>query len=247
MTKLKEFDLTKLNFLKPKRSNSMYISKVLYNGNDINIQLKRKIAVSNIYRDGNKYYLDLVFDSENEKDENFIKLYKQLEMTSIKKIYNKYNEWMNTENKLEWEDVYSSFKTNLSVENDIKKIKFSLLTDGKIMNTMFYNELLEKVSYKEIEEGDELSLIVYFNGIKFGKQNFENQWEILQVKKYNEEDKKEEKKDIIDECQIIVDSDDETDLYDEDSIDLEEVEKLENMIEEKYKKYNEEEGLKLIS
>ena len=76
MTNLKDFSLTNLKFGKPKRNNHMYISKVLYNNNEINIQLKRKITASGVYREGNKYYLDLIFDSENTSDMKFITLYK---------------------------------------------------------------------------------------------------------------------------------------------------------------------------
>lgn len=250
MANLKDFDLTKIKFLKPKRNNHMYISKVLYDESDINIQLKRKITMSGVYREGNKYYLDLIFDSENKNDTRFLTLYKQLEMSSIKEIYKKYNEWMNTENKLEWEDVYTSFTSHLTNEDIIKRVKFNVLTSDKIMNTGFYNEELEKISYKEVEEGDEISMIVSFNGIKFGKDNFENQWEILQIKRYDVEDTEsvefDEKK-----CYINVDSDedeeDEEDVYNEDSINIEDLEKLEKMVEENYRKYNEEERLKIIS
>lgn len=257
MTKLTNFNLTKIKFLKPKRNNLMYISKVLYNNNDINIQLKRKITASGVYREGNKYYLDLIFDSENVNDTNFITLYKQLEMSSIKEIYKKYNEWMKTDNKLEWEDVYTSFNSHLSDENTIKKIKFNILTKENMMGTTFYDESLEKISYKEVEEGDEISLIIYFNGIKFGKENFDNQWEILQIKKYNlesdtesiEKKKSQEKLKgkFHEECQIDIDSDEDDDFYNEDSINLEDLENLEKMIESNYNKFNEEESLKIIS
>ena len=53
----------------------------------------------------------------------------------------------------------------------LKKRKFNVLTSENIMNTTFYNESLDKISYKEVEEGDEISMIISFSGIKFGKSN----------------------------------------------------------------------------
>lgn len=243
MSKLSDFNLEKISFIKPKRTNKMYISRVVYENNDINIQLKRKITASGVYREGNKYYLDIIFDNDNIKDKKFIKLYKQLEMRSIKEIYKKYNEWMNVEDKLEWEDVYTSFKSHLTEDSNIKKVRFNLITNSNIMETNFFSESLEKVSYKSVEEGDEISVILNLNGIKFGKKNFENQWEILQIKVYNntEEFSNLEYK----ECQINIDSDDDEN-FTEDSINIEELDKIERMVQKQYKKYNKEEALKII-
>lgn len=244
MSKISDFNLTKLSFLKPTKVKNMYLSKLLYDDDEINIQLKRKITPSGVYREGNKYFIDLIFDIDNSKDKKFITLYKQLEMSSIKQIYSKYNEWMGIEEKLEWEDVYTSFKSQLVEENDINKIKFHLLTSGNLMNTSFYNEELKKISHKEVEEGDEISVVICFTGIKFGKQKFENQWEILQVKRYNKDITEEIEK--VNKCQINIDSDDDNSEEYDNSINIEDYNILDKMIEEKYKQYNEEEFLKFI-
>lgn len=244
MSKLSNFNLEKVNFIKPKKGNNIYISRVVYDGNNINIQLKRKITASGVYREGNRYYLDIIFDNENNKDEKFVKLYKQLEMTSIKEIYKKYNKWMNVEDKLEWEDVYTSFKTHLTEDNNIKKVRFNLITNNNLMKTDFFSESLEKISYKSVEEGDEISVVLNFNGIKFGKKNFENQWEVLQIKVYDNTEELENLE--YKECQINIDSDEEDENFNEDSINIEELEKLEQMVQNQYKKYNQEEALKII-
>ena len=240
-------------FLKPQKINNIYISKL--KDNNLNIKLRRKITISGVYREGKKYYMDLIFDMDNKKDVEFIKLYKKIEMESIKNIFKNYNDWMGIEDNLDFEDVYTSFRSKLIEENGINKITFNLLTDKKIMKTIFYNEDLEKISYKEIEEGDEISAIINFNGIKFGKKKFENQWDILQIKGYKEnvenignieniENIEIKKK----ECQINIDSDsDSKDFEDfEDSINIEDLEKLDENIEKEYKKYIEEESLKFI-
>jgi len=57
--KLSEFDLSKMQYIKPKRTKHIYISQILYNENEINVQLRKKITPSGVYREGNKYYLDL--------------------------------------------------------------------------------------------------------------------------------------------------------------------------------------------
>ena len=188
--------------------------------------------------------MDIIFDNENNKDEKFVKLYKQLEMTSIKEIYKKYNKWMNVEDKLEWEDVYTSFKTHLTEDNNIKKVRFNLITNNNLMKTDFFSESLEKISYKSVEEGDEISVVLNFNGIKFGKKNFENQWEVLQIKVYDNTEELENLE--YKECQINIDSDEEDENFNEDSINIEELEKLEQMVQNQYKKYNQEEALKII-
>ena len=246
MSKLSEFNFSNVKYMKPKKRGNVYLSKLLYDDNEVNMQLRRKVTLSGVYREGNKYYLDLLFDNENPRALKFVKLYKQLEMVSIKEIYKKYNEWMGVENNLEWEDVYTSFKSQLTETENINSIKFCLLTNKNMMETVFYNEELEKISYKDVEEGDEVSLIVSFRGIKFGKEKFENQWEILQVKVYKEESEIEEIE-ADTECIINVDSDEES-VEDNgyESIDVEDLEDLEKTINEKYKQYVYEESLKII-
>lgn len=239
MSKLSFFDFAKMTYTKPKKIDGMYLSKTKYEGNEINMQLKRKITLSGIYREGNKYYVDLIFNNESEKDKTFINLYKKLEMMSIKEIYNKYNEWMREDQKLEWEDIYTSFKSHLTEEDNLKRIKFNLITNNNMMETEFYNETLEKVSFKNVEGGDELSLILMFDGIKFGKKNFENYWKVLQVKIYDQE------KTIEDVCEII-ETDDETENNESIDIDIEDMEKMNQMVEKIYEKYREEEALKII-
>jgi hypothetical protein len=245
----KNFEFSKLDYVRPKKQNNMYIADVLYDNQQIHLKLNRKITASGVYRGGNKFYMDLVFDCENTKDVEFINLYKRLEMSSMKKIYEKYNEWMGLDKSLEWENIYTAFKSHLSEENGIYKIKLNLITKSSMMETIFYNEDLEKISYKNVEEGDELSLILEFRGIKFGKETFENQWEVLQVKLYNKEDT-QDYKNIIEnfkKCEINIDSDTDEDEEDMDSsIDIEEMEKLEKEIENKYQQYIQEESLKII-
>lgn len=245
MSKLSTFDFNKMRYLKPRKRNNMYISKIMYDGNDINIQLKRKITPSGIYREGNKYYIDLIFDDDNIKDTNFVKLYRQLEMTSMKEIYKKYNDWMKISDQLEWEDVYASFRSQLTIEEDMKRIRFNLITNKNMMDTVFFNEELEKIAYKDLEEGDEISMIISFSGIKFGKQTFENLWEVIQVKVYNKDKEEVEQfdKKNIDKCQIQVE---EIEDSREDSVDIEDFQEMDKKIEEIYKKYKEEESLKII-
>lgn len=257
--KLTDFDSNKITYNKPKKFKAMYLSKSLYDNNDINIQLKRKVTLSGVYREGNKYYVDLLFDDENNKDRDFIQLYKKVEMLSIKEIYKKYNNWMGSEETLEFEDIYSSFKSHLTEENNIKRVRFSLMTTKNMMDTEFYNEKLDKVSYKEVEEGDELSLVVTFDGIKFGKEKFENYWKVLQVKIYDkqesslemEQDLNENENEnknfkfinISDEESIELENDQESSL----EIDnIEDLKKLDLNIQQKYQKYREEERLKII-
>lgn len=251
MSKLVDFSTSKVTYNKPKKHNGMYLSKANYTGKEITIQLKRKITLSGVYREGNKYYIDLLFNTDNEKDKNFIKMYKKLEMLSIKEIYKKYNEWMGVEDKLEFEEIYTSFRSHLGEEDNIKRIQFNLITNKNMMDTQFYNESLEKVAYKQVEEGDELSLILTFDGIKFGKERFENYWKVLQVKIYDkiesveEEIKEIEKKERKDE---FLDISDEESIEKEESveIDIEDLKKMDLKIQEKYKKYREEESLNII-
>ena len=155
----KNFEFSKITYLKPKKTANMYVSKLYYEDKVIDWQLKRKITLSGVYREGNKYYIDLLFDNDNEKDMKFIKMYKQLEMRSIDEIYNKYNEWMGVEDKLEREEVYSSFKSHLTEEDGIYRIRFNLQIKKNMMETKFYNEeLTDEISFREVEEGDEISL-----------------------------------------------------------------------------------------
>ena len=248
MSRLKDFSVSNVKYNKPKKYGNMYLSKAKYIGKEITIQLKRKITLSGIYREGNKYYIDLIFDTDNEKDKNFIEMYKKLEMLSIKGIYKKYNEWMGVEKKLEFEEIYTSFKSHLGEEENIKRVQFSLITNKNMMDTEFYNETLEKISYKKVEEGDELSLILTFDGIKFGKDRFENYWKILQVKKYDkvegslDEERKDEFIDFSDEESVEISNNRE----DSFEIDIEDLKKMDIEIQKKYQKYREEESLNLI-
>lgn len=252
MSTFKEFDFAQITFNKPTKVQKMYISKFLYNKEEINLQLKRKITPTGIYRESNKYYIDLIFDFDNKRDLNFVKLYKQLEMTSIKEIHEKYNEWMNVEEKLEWEDVYTSFKSQLTNEDEVYKIKFNLMTHNNMMETIFYNENLDKISFKEVDVGDELTIILNFKGIKFGKEKFENLWQIIQAKVYKMDDILEENQENQEKCLFPNEYFEETNEMDEmdgyeSSIDIEQERNFDKKIQEKYKKYKEEESLKIIS
>ena len=241
-------DLDKLDYLKPKKQKNMYLGLVYFEDNEINMQLKRKVA-SKVYRKGNKYCVDIIFDSDNPRDTKFLKLYKELEMKTIKEIYDNCDEWLHPEDKLEWEDIYGSFNSKLSTDNDINTITFNVITDGNIMLTRFFDEDERKVAYKYLEEGDEVSFLVHFKGIRFGKSKFENYWEILEMKVYDnvEEELSEskEEKEILEKCEIDVESD--SDNEPEYSVNIEDIEKMEELLEENIQKYTEEENLDIIS
>ena len=241
-------DLDKLDYLKPKKQKNMYLGSVYCEDHEINMQLKRKVS-SKVYRKGNKYCVDIIFDGENKRDLKFLKLYKDLENKTIKEIYENYNKWLDPEGKVEWEDIYSSFSSKLSKENEINTITFNVITDGNIMLTRFFNEDEKKVAYKYLEEGDEVSFLVHFKGIKFGKNKFENYWEILEMKIYDNVDEEElseskEEKKISESCQIDIESD--TDNEQELSVYIEDIEKMEELLEENIQKYNEEQKLDII-
>lgn len=226
---------------KPIKKNQRYISVALYNNKPIILQLRKIYTTIGIYKENNKYKIDLIIDKSKYND-----IFKKIEDNSINILVKNYKLWFNTEDEDEEDEInYNDIKENL-YSNIKKSIDYSIITlpieiKNNIMNIEIYNENKERISWSEIKKNSLITILLEYNGIRYLKTKFNNEWTIKQIKVHNEKNNEDELEKNI--CHIDYNSDSE-DLGDNINIENdEEREYIYNFLKERYKKEKELEKL----
>lgn len=226
-----------ITYSNPKEFNKKFLSNALYNDSSFTIQVNKVITPFGIYKENGKYKLDLIIDKSE-----YIDLFNKIEDISIRNLAKKYISWFGEEDESDDDDInYDTIKcnlySNLKSTDECTLITLPIETSNNIMNIEVYDHNKQRVHWKEIKRNSVISLILNYNGIRFLKTKFYNDWTINQIKIHQFDNF------IIDNLEkniCYIDESDNESLYSmDDNLDLEEDSErihIDDFLKEEYRK-----------
>ena len=226
--KFKEFK--KITYTKPEKRNKIYITDAKINDKIVLFQLTNIKTPLGIYNENGIYKIDINLGPKySEKIKNIEKL-------SIKKVHKFSKEWFNSNKDIKF--MENNFISNIKHCNDEILLTIPLKVDNGKLLCHFYNKDKNRIHWKEIKQNKIISVILKYNGMKFYKKKFSNDWEIVQIKCHNTEklyeqyelEEMEDKNLILDRFYIESESESDIDI----DIDV----NIEEYIDNLYEKYD---------
>tara|TARA_B100001287_G_scaffold235848_1_gene208155 strand:+ start:22359 stop:23540 length:1182 start_codon:yes stop_codon:yes gene_type:complete len=173
------FDFEQINLNPPMIvAGGNYFIKYSINGGALYIQPPECKTRGTITKTTKKTYCDLMFSQENDK---FIEWMEDLETKTCKMIYDKREEWFDSE--MDLADIENYFSSPLK---SYKSGKFYLARTsiptrlGKI-SLKIYNENKEEIDIDSIKENTQVVSILEIQGIKCSARSFQIEMEIKQL------------------------------------------------------------------
>lgn len=188
----KKVNLNKINYHNPvKTVGGSQISKTFYrhNGEEIPIyiQTPRLKNISNLEVNDSKTFIELELD---KKHINFYEFINNIDDNNISETHAKSEDWF--EQKLPMDVIDDFYKTNIKMRryNKAPVIKFKLPL-GKNKKCDIFGDDLQPIDISQIKKNMDVICILELQGIKFFKQRFETEWNVVQLRAYlNTEDNK---------------------------------------------------------
>ena len=179
-----DIDISKIQFSDPKktRAGSYLVEMYLKDGSkkeNIYIQTSKMKNISGVNINENRSYIEFEFDSEKpDLYQFFINLDQQCIMT----CHQKSKKWFNKSFPLDVIDEF--YKSNIKPgrDNNFPTIKFKIPISKKQVKAEFYNSQRDKINHEEINENEELISVIHIIGMKFLKQQFILETQLVQSK-----------------------------------------------------------------
>lgn len=191
-----------------KKNGKYYCSKATSNRKEINFTVDNLIVKRTLYKEGDKIFIDFVFN----KTDRMAKIFRSLVKRSLKYVSEKHNTTV--------EKIKRMYISNIKdVEEEESIIKLEVKNPCSFIQKTDEG-ITQNITFRDIKEDDVIDITIKFVGIIFGKTNFTNKFIIYKMIKQIEEEVKFEG------CNII--TSDEEDMDNEISeIAEEDVEKIE--------------------
>ena len=196
-----------------KRSNNINYQKALVDNKvSLRFSLENIEIVKSIYKNGTEEYLiDLVI----EKDDKNYKVFDKFKQKTLDHVFQRFKGKFKRE-KLE--ERYTFFTT----EEDTIRITLEINNYYSFESVDEFNKK-QLITFKELMDGDIAEVEIEYYGIKYTKKTFTDKFFVFKITKNIETEQ------VFAECAIETDeSDDETD---EESINFEQLEYIDNLIE----------------
>jgi len=252
------FDFSKLSLAHPVGiQGGAYFTKIENNKKPLYIQTTKSLSKQGFIKTGKKYYIDLMFDKNAEV---LIHWFENLENSCQKLIFEKRDTWF--QNGLEESDIETAFNSTIRVYKSGKFYLLRTNVKNNHQNEpiiTIYNEQKTPLKMDYITPETNFISILEIQGIKFTSRNFQIEIELKQVMVLdndpifdnfliktgtiekeqliipsNVEDIKSNVEDIkIDEMQIDIPYEENTNLKLFDKVDLEKIDNLDELEEEK--------------
>lgn len=176
--------LKTIDFCKPEKNKEMkcYLSKV--NGDEILFKIDDLEMSDDVLIEKDTLVLKLKTNSFSSS----IKL-KDIENYCSNYTLTNFKKWFGEE--CNTKELFDNFKTILTFDDKSANftMKFLVNKERKKIMTKIYNDSKKPISYKNLNKGDKLSLILKLNGIRFGPNSSCVSLSMKQVKKYTKVEK----------------------------------------------------------
>ena len=187
-----EIDISKIQYSDPKktRAGSYLVEMFINNGNkreNIYIQTPKLKNLNGINLNENRAYVELEFDLNNPE---FYQFFVKLDEKCIIQAHEQSKQWFKQSFPLDVIDEF--YKTNIKPgrNNHFPTIKLKIPVSKKQIKAEFYNHKREKIDYNEINDNDELVSVIHIIGMKFLKQQFILETQLIQSKVCKKEEEK---------------------------------------------------------
>ena len=209
-----------ITYNQPEKLHNKYLSNSSYNGQNLVIQIKRVLTPLGIYKDNDKYKIDIIVENEHD-----IELFNNIQRTSINTLVKNYKKWFAGDEEdddyedLDFDMIKNNLHSNIKASNESTLITLPIETVNNIMNIEVYDCNKNQVNWKDIKRDSVISLIMQYNGIRFYKTKFSNDWTINQIKIHENE------KYVVDTLEknvcYIEESDNEASVSSDNEVDIE--------------------------
>ena len=196
----KKVNINKINYHNPvKTAGGSQISKTFYrhNGEEIPIyiQTPRLKNISNLEVNDSKTFIELELD---KKHINFYEFINNIDDNNITETHAKSEDWF--EQKLPMDVIDDFYKTNIKMRryNKAPVIKFKLPL-GKNKKCDIFGDDLQPIDISQIKKNMDVICILELQGIKFFKQRFETEWNVVQLRAYLNSEENKPRECLIDE------------------------------------------------
>jgi hypothetical protein len=150
-----------------------YFSRLYFENKPLYIQTPKSLTKQGFIKSGKRQYCDLMFTNN---DELFVHWIENLETTCQQLLFEKNDEWFTPENRMELNDIESSFTSPLKL---YKSGRFYLVRANIKPNIKIYNDTT-LIQNDSITSDTCLVTVIEVQGIKFTAKNFQIEMEIKQ-------------------------------------------------------------------
>merc|ERR1711934_127722 len=154
----------------------------LKNGNkkeNLYIQTPKLKNISGVNLNENRAHIDFEFNPEKP---DFYQFFTDLDEKLILTVHRNSKNWFKQNFPLDVVDEF--YKTNIKPgrNNKLPTIRFKIPVSKKEIKGEFYNYKREKITYENISEEQELISVIHIIGMKFLKQQFILETQLIQCK-----------------------------------------------------------------
>ena len=184
----KKFDINNIIYQEPvKTAGGCLLSKTLYGYNSeeipIYIQTPRLKNVGNLEISDSRTYIELELDKQHI---NFYEFINNVDDHNISKTHSRSEDWF--QQKLPMDVIDDFYKANIKMrkynKSPVIKFKIPLYKNKTKKGCDIFGDDLKPIDISEVKKDVEVICILELQGIKFFKQRFEAEWNVVQLRAY---------------------------------------------------------------
>jgi hypothetical protein len=184
----KKFDINNIIYKEPvKTAGGCLLSKTLYGYNSeeipIYIQTPRLKNVGNLEISDSRTYIELELDKQHI---NFYEFINNVDDHNISKTHSRSEDWF--QQKLPMDVIDDFYKANIKMrkynKSPVIKFKIPLYKNKTKKGCDIFGDDLKPIDISEVKKDVEVICILELQGIKFFKQRFEAEWNVVQLRAY---------------------------------------------------------------
>merc|ERR1711871_164638 len=187
-----DVDISNIQFSDPKktRAGSYLVEMYLKNGNkkeNIYIQTPKLRNISGVNISENRAYLEFEF---SEKKPDFYDFFVKTDEHCILTAHKNSKKWFKQAFPLDVIDEF--YKSNIKPgrNNNFPTIRIKIPVSKRQIKAEFYNYKRERINPQDINEDDEIVSVIHIIGMKFLKQQFILETQLIQCKVCKKEEEK---------------------------------------------------------
>merc|ERR1711871_480065 len=181
------YDFNKVSLANPVvLQQQNYFSKLLYNDNEIYIQMPKCCSKQGFVNSSKRYYCDLMFSNTNN---TIIEWFEKLESSVQKLIYEKRKNWFHED--IDQNDIENIFTSPLRTYKSGKFFLLRTMLNSPRMlqtnNLSIFDENENEMTMNDVNENTNFISILHIHGVKFSSRNFQIFIEMKQMMVINNE------------------------------------------------------------
>ena len=177
----KKFNTSKIVYKNPKKINDYLFAPMRYDYEGEEIPILIQTPKLNNFNDFGKILGNFIELELDRKHINFYEFINSIDDCNISVTHNKSETWFNQ--KLPMDVIDDFYKTNIKMTkyHTAPLVKFKLPSTGKCD---IFGDDLKPISSEMVKKNSKIVSVIELQGIKFYKQKFEAEWNIIQLRAF---------------------------------------------------------------